>query len=658
MDTTLQPALAAAPPETLSRAPFAQRVRRGSRRLLGDWLGRTLGRRFATLSLGVLLIVQLISYEVIDANLRQHTLAAVPERLNMASRVLQRMLDWRAQRLVEGARLLASDYGFRDAVHSNDRETIASALTNHGARIGASEVALLDTSFAPIALAEGQDWDARAAPRVRGVQGAAGASEIVLNVGMPRQLVVVPLKAPTLIGWVAMYFRLPSELDDEIHQLAATDLTILARPGPNQPWAVVSSRLAPALAARLAARGWNNDVFDGDARADARMLDATIDGQRLGVRASLLTPNDASGGAEVMALLSTPLDEALRPPPDLQMALLLTTLFGFVAFGIASLGTARLITTPLQSLAVAAERLGQGDLDTPIRGVGSHDEVRELARALEHMRASVVAKQEQLVQNEKLASIGQLAAGVAHEINNPVGFVFSNFGTLQGYLQRLFRMLLAYRAAELQPPDSAQVRALAQLRAEIDLDYLERDIPALLSESLDGLKRVRKIVQDLKDFSHVDSRHEWEAVDLHAGIDSTLNIVASEVRYKAEVEKDYGTLPLVECLPHELNQVFMNLIVNAAHAIGDERGLIILRTRVSGDEVRIEVIDNGSGIAPDVLKRIFDPFFTTKPVGKGTGLGLALSYGIVKKHGGRIEVDSVPGRGTTFRVCIPLRRTP
>jgi len=168
-------------------------------------------------------------------------------------------------------------------------------------------------------------------------------------------------------------------------------------------------------------------------------------------------------------------------------------------------------------------------------------------------------------------------------------------------------------------------------------------------------------VQDLKDFSRVDSTQQWEWANLHDGIDSTLNMVASEVKYKADVLKEYGELPDIECLPSQINQVVMNLVVNAAHAMGEQRGCITVRTGVgTGIEAGsawIEIADNGSGIAPEVLPRIFDPFFTTKPVGKGTGLGLSLSHGIVQKHKGRIDVLSTVGEGTTFRIVLPLRRT-
>ncbi|WP_409316035.1 ATP-binding protein [Pseudomonas sp. KCJK9016] len=262
----------------------------------------------------------------------------------------------------------------------------------------------------------------------------------------------------------------------------------------------------------------------------------------------------------------------------------------------------------------------------------------------------------QLVQSEKLASLGQLAAGVAHEINNPIGFVSSNLGTLDGYFQQLLTLLGACRTAEQSLPAELAAQ-LQQLREHLEVDFLLEDIPVLIRESKEGISRVGQIVKDLKDFSRVDTRQQWQWANLQQGIDSTLNIVASELKYKADVVKEYQDIPEVECLPSQINQVIMNLVVNAAQAMGAERGTITLRTAVQGESAIIEVADNGSGIAPDTLQKIFDPFFTTKPVGQGTGLGLSLSYGIVKKHGGDISVSSTPGVGTTFRVQLPLRQT-
>ncbi len=292
-----------------------------------------------------------------------------------------------------------------------------------------------------------------------------------------------------------------------------------------------------------------------------------------------------------------------------------------------------------------------------------HEEQRRRIEALSQAHAELQAAnqqlkeaQAQLLQSEKMASIGQLAAGVAHEINNPIGYVHSNLGSLEGYIQDIFRILEVYAEVERDHPEQAPLFAgVKAMRQKLDIDFLKEDVHALLGETREGIGRVKKIVQDLKDFSRTGAEDEWQWADLHRGIDSTLNIVNNEIKYKAKVVKEYGTLPEIECLPSQLNQVFMNLLVNAAHAI-DAQGLITVRTGADADSLWVEIADTGSGIAPENLTRIFEPFFTTKPVGKGTGLGLSLSYSIVQKHGGRIEVDSARGRGTTFRITLPRTR--
>ncbi|MBC7699372.1 MAG: hypothetical protein H7225_03000 [Massilia sp.] len=269
----------------------------------------------------------------------------------------------------------------------------------------------------------------------------------------------------------------------------------------------------------------------------------------------------------------------------------------------------------------------------------------------------LTATHQQLVQSEKLASIGLLAAGVAHEINNPIGFVLSNIGALDGYFNSLLQMLDTYQETESQLSDPALRARILELKDRVEFDYLKDDIPALMRETKDGIERVRKIVQDLKNFSHVDNAQDWQMANLNDGINSTLNLVNSEIKYKAEIIKEYGDIPLVECLPSEINQVVMNLLVNAAHAIGETRGKITVRTSSADNAVSIEVEDTGCGIVPENLVKIFDPFFTTKAVGKGAGLGLSLSYGIVQKHAGQMSVHSVQGTGTIFRVTLPQKQS-
>jgi two-component system NtrC family sensor kinase len=262
----------------------------------------------------------------------------------------------------------------------------------------------------------------------------------------------------------------------------------------------------------------------------------------------------------------------------------------------------------------------------------------------------------QLLQSEKLASIGQLAAGVAHEINNPIGFVNSNLGTLKGYVDQLMGLIddISTLLEPLLASDPAIRKNLEELQRKAELDFLREDIGSLITESIDGTTRVRRIVQDLRDFSRT-GEVDMEWVDIHAGLESTLNVVSNEIKYKADVVRDYGTLPHIECRPSQINQVFMNLLVNAAQAI-DQKGRITLKSGSCEDKVWVSVSDTGSGIPPEIMARIFDPFFTTKPIGKGTGLGLSVSYGIIEKHGGKIEVASQPGQGTTFTVWLPVRQ--
>jgi signal transduction histidine kinase len=286
----------------------------------------------------------------------------------------------------------------------------------------------------------------------------------------------------------------------------------------------------------------------------------------------------------------------------------------------------------------------------------AEQELRKRYTELTELNVQLSDTKQQLVQSEKLASIGQLAAGVAHEINNPIGYVHSNIGALEKYLDDVFEMLSVYEAAEDAIGDPATLDRVKALRKSLDIEFLREDIPQLMKESREGITRVKKIVQDLKDFSHVDSTAEYQWANLHQGIDSTLNIVANEIKYKAEVVKEYGELPEVECLPTQINQVVMNLCVNAAHAMNDgPRGKITIRSGCAGENVWIEIADTGSGIPPDILKKIFDPFFTTKPIGKGTGLGLSLSHGIIRQHNGTLDVESEVGKGTTFRITLPIK---
>lgn len=260
------------------------------------------------------------------------------------------------------------------------------------------------------------------------------------------------------------------------------------------------------------------------------------------------------------------------------------------------------------------------------------------------LEAQLEALTEQLLQSEKLASIGQLAAGVAHEINNPVGYIASNMAVLADYSDSLIRLvrILSQRlhGDEAQP-----------LLQQFDFDYVCEDLPKLVKESEEGLARVIGIIRDLKDFSHLEEA-EFVLADLHLGIQSTLNLVANELKYKAEVHCQFTQLPQIYCIPSQLNQVLLNLLVNAAQAI-NQHGTITINTGYDNQWVWFSVTDTGCGIAPDKLEQIFQPFYTTKPKGQGTGLGLALSRSIIEKHKGVLELQSTVGQGSCFTVKLP-----
>lgn len=270
-----------------------------------------------------------------------------------------------------------------------------------------------------------------------------------------------------------------------------------------------------------------------------------------------------------------------------------------------------------------------------------------------HELAQLKAAQAQLLQSEKMASIGQLAAGVAHEINNPIGFVTSNVATLRSYVDTLIGVIDGYSVLVGDVELPADVRR--QIDALMDDDewrYLKKDACELIDESMDGLTRVKDIVSALRDFSHASTAN-WERADVHNAIDSALKIVGNALRDKVEIIKEYGELPPIVCMPSQLVQVFMNLLINAAHAT-PLHGKVTIKTWLENGWEKVQITDNGHGIDPAHLPHIFDPFFTTKAVGVGTGLGLSVTYNIVTNHGGAIDVASTVGAGTSFTLRLPV----
>lgn len=294
-----------------------------------------------------------------------------------------------------------------------------------------------------------------------------------------------------------------------------------------------------------------------------------------------------------------------------------------------------------------------------------HKKMKEMLVArnkeLDTAFSDLKAKQSQLIQSEKMASIGQLAAGIAHEINNPIGFVSSNIYALSDYMNDIQAVLSGYKdligalqekgGENLDKAVSESMDSVLQKEKDLDLDYIKEDIADLLEDCKKGTQRVADIVRDLKYFARPEDRRKTR-IDINKGLQSTLNVIWNELKYKAKVETEYGRLDFVGGYAQKINMVFMHILLNAAQAM-EEQGNIRIRTRQDEDRAVIEISDTGCGIEPENIHRIFDPFFTTKPLGQGTGLGMNIAYNIIKEHSGSIDVQSEPGRGTSFIITLP-----
>ncbi|MBF0457909.1 MAG: PAS domain S-box protein [Nitrospirae bacterium] len=290
-------------------------------------------------------------------------------------------------------------------------------------------------------------------------------------------------------------------------------------------------------------------------------------------------------------------------------------------------------------------------MEKEIRRHSEHLEAEVQARTAELSRTLTELKQsqEQLVQSAKMASLGVLTAGVAHEINNPLAFVSGNIGNLEKFVQRLFGLIERYNNVEVSAGEKSEIERYKQ---EINYSYLVSRISPLIVKTKEGADRIKKIVRDLRNFARLDAA-DLTDMNINESLDTTLELLYHEYKNRIVIVREYGEIPVLQCYAAKINQVFMNLLINACQAIEGE-GEVKVRTSVDTEKIEIAITDNGRGILPEIQGKIFDPFFTTKPVGVGTGLGLSISYKIIKEHNGDILVDSLAGKGTTFTVRLPL----
>ncbi len=288
--------------------------------------------------------------------------------------------------------------------------------------------------------------------------------------------------------------------------------------------------------------------------------------------------------------------------------------------------------------------LAEGFNDLSRRAVEAQKALKDKIQELEGANNEIRDTQAKLVHTAKMASLGQLVAGVAHELNNPIGFIYSNMTHLRDYSQKLIHLI------DVAENDPGKLKAE---KAKADLGYIEKDLPKLITSCEDGARRTRDIVLGLRNFSRLEEA-QVKQVDIHEGLENTLQLLAGELKNRIKVVKDFDKLPKINCYPSQLNQVFMNVLSNAAQAIDGDGEIHIATKKLSGDRVEIAIRDSGKGMSKTTLEKIFDPFFTTKGLGSGTGLGLSISYGVIQKHGGDILVASEIGKGTEFKIVLPV----
>ena len=628
--------------------------------------------------------VQILTFAAVYWISKDNVLNQLGQNLVYAEHIFNRLITERGKQMASETRILAADFGFLAAVSSNDRDTVRSAVENltlriHGQRgfyIGLDKKVIADTA----GHFEGKPFLFLDAIHIAEKEEQAVAFGLIE--GELFELAVVPVLAPVPIGWVAIAVTVDRDLIEHFKSLSSTTLEISIVERSAAGSRILASSLPDLQRQALSAR-----IFE-DKSPTAQNSKLMELGMNVFLSKAQQLPT-ARTDQSILAFLQIDLAKALHPYLILLYAALGLLGLGLIATLLGGILIARRITQPVRLLSEATQRISAGRFDQliPVKqrdelGLFAEnfnlmtaklkttlEELEEFNRTLEkkveqrteqYKRANEELKQalhqlkmaqSQLVQSEKMASLGQLVAGVAHELNTPIGAINANMPILGEYIEQTISVIARLKPDDLSEPGA---RLLQEMLEDIEFAFIKEDAAALIAGVKHAAARVREIVLSLRNFSRLDEA-EIKDVLLEEGLNNALSFLQHNFTAQIEVVKNYQLNKPVSCYAGLINQVFVNLLINAEQAI-NERGVISLSTREENGQAVVEIQDNGQGINDDILQKIFDPFFTTKAVGSGTGLGLSIAYGVMEKHRGSISVSSKPGAGSIFTLKLPMRQ--
>ncbi|TAN67069.1 MAG: HAMP domain-containing protein [Methylobacter sp.] len=615
---------------------------------------------------------------------KDNVLRQLGQNLVYAEHIFNRLITERGKQMASETRILAADFGFLAAVNSNDRETVRSAVENltlriqgqRGFYIGLDKKVVADTA----GHFEGNPFLFLDAIHIAEKDGQAVAFGLIE--GELFELAVVPVLAPVPIGWVAIAVAVDRNLIEHFKSLSSTalEISIVER-------SVIGNRILASSLPDVQKQALSERISQDKIpmTQDSKLVEL---GMNVFLTKSQQLPT-ARTDQLILAFLQIDLAKAVHPYLILLYAALGLLGLGLVATLLGGILIARRITQPVRLLSEATQRISAGQFDQliPVKqrdelGLFAEnfnamtsklkntlEELEEFNRTLErkveqrteqYKQANeeltqamyrLKMAQSQLVQSEKMASLGQLVAGVAHELNTPIGSINANMPILGEYIAQTISVIDQLKRADLS---ELGAQSLEKMLEEIEFDFIKEDAQLLIAGVSNAAARVREIVLSLRNFSRLDEA-EIKDVLLEEGLNNALSFLQHGFKARIEVIKDYRLNKPVSCYAGLINQVFVNLIINAEYAIKDQ-GIISVITRQEDDTAIVEIKDNGHGMSDDILQKIFDPFFTTKAIGSGTGLGLSIAYGIMKRHKGSISVSSVLGEGSNFTLKLPMHQ--